>query len=108
MAGEQAQPRASESLPAFEVVQPRVQDFFHAPQLSPPQIAHVVEALVDSVEALVDSFEALVDCGKAFVDFTAEPVKPFVELTAECIETSVQIAVQQDKKRRHDPEVEQD
>src|ERR1700683_3812898 len=37
---------------------PRIENFFHSPQLCAPQIAHVVEALVNGVEAFVHGVES--------------------------------------------------
>jgi hypothetical protein len=46
----------------FEVFDACAQDFFHPPELGAPQIAHVVEALVDGVKVLVNGFELRVRC----------------------------------------------
>lgn len=35
----------------FKMAQSRVEHFFHAAELGAPQIAHIVEAAIDSVEA---------------------------------------------------------
>jgi len=45
----------------LKVLEARVQYFLDAPELGAPQVAHVVEALVDCVEALIDRFEAFID-----------------------------------------------
>lgn len=42
----------------FQMLQARVEHFFHAPKLRAPKIPHVVEPLVDAVEAAVDTIEA--------------------------------------------------
>ena len=35
----------------FDVLQPRIEHFFHSPKFCAPKIAHIVEALIDSVES---------------------------------------------------------
>ena len=63
----------SAELGAFlEVLEARVQHFFDAPELGAPQVAHVVETLVDCVEALVNCVEALVNRVEAPID-SCEP-----------------------------------
>lgn len=45
----------------FDMLEARIQHFFDAAELGAPQVAHVVEALVDCVEAPIDRIEALID-----------------------------------------------
>ncbi len=52
----------------LDVLKARVEYFFNAPELGAPQVAHVVETLVDCVEALIDCVEALVNCVEALID----------------------------------------
>ena len=45
----------------FDVLEARIEHFFDAPELGAPQVAHVVEALVNRVEASIHPCEPCVE-----------------------------------------------
>ena len=52
----------------FQVLEAGIQDFFDAVESGTPEVAHVVEALVDGVQPGVDCVETGVDVAEAGVD----------------------------------------
>src|ERR1700733_11644884 len=52
----------------FDVLQSRIEHFFHSPKLGAPQIAHVVKAPVYGIKAPFHSVEASINPAKPGVD----------------------------------------
>ena len=46
-----------ETLAALQVLQSRIQHFFYAAQFRAPQVAHIVEALIDGIEPPINGVE---------------------------------------------------